>query len=47
VEAEPTIDEHSQELLRNGSLQLNERFSSKPEDVLAIRGAWIMSQKNG
>jgi SAM-dependent methyltransferase len=42
VEAEPTIDEHSQELLRNGSLQLNERFSSKSEDVLAIRGAWIM-----
>jgi hypothetical protein len=47
VEAQPNVDQRSQELLRSGSLQLNERFSSKSKDVLAITGAWIMSQKNG
>lgn len=47
IEAQPTIDQRSHELLRSGSLQLNERFSSKSEDVLAITGAWIISQKNG
>jgi len=47
VEAQPNIDKRSQDLLRSGNLHLNERFSSKPEEVLAITGAWIITQKNG
>lgn len=35
------------ELLSDGSFQLNDRFSSKPKDVLAITGGWIVSKKNG
>lgn len=46
MEIQPHTDQRSQELLRNGSLQLDERFSSKSEDVLAITDAWIISQKN-
>ena len=47
IEAQPNKDNRSQELLRNGCLQLHERFKSKSEDVLAITGAWIISSKNG
>jgi hypothetical protein len=46
VEAQPSIDQRSRELLRNGSLKLNRRFSSKSEDVLAMTGAWIISRKD-
>jgi SAM-dependent methyltransferase len=47
VEAQPSIDQRSQELLRSGNLHLNARFCSKPEEILAIRGAWMITQKNG
>lgn len=47
VDAQPSIDQYSKELLGRATLQLNDRFSSKSKDVLAITGAWIMSQKNG
>lgn len=43
---EPEVDQQSKELLRSGSLQLNERFQTKTEEVLSIKGAWIVSQKN-
>ncbi len=46
-EVEPNIDLRSEELLRTGSLSLNNRFSSKPKEVLAISGAWIVTEKNG
>jgi SAM-dependent methyltransferase len=46
VETMPSIDERAQELLRSGSLELNDRFRSKPKDILAITGAWIVSRKN-
>jgi SAM-dependent methyltransferase len=46
VEAQPDLDQRSRQLLRSGDLPLNERFSSKPEEVLAIRGAWMITQKN-
>jgi SAM-dependent methyltransferase len=46
VQAQPSVDQRSRELLRNGSLKLNRRFSSKSEDVLAMTGAWIISRKN-
>ncbi len=47
IVAQPSTDKRSQELLRNGNLKLCERFKPKPEDVLAITGAWIVSSKNG
>ena len=47
IGAQPNIDNRSQELLKNGNLQLHEKFKSKSEDVLAITGSWIVSSKNG
>jgi hypothetical protein len=44
VEAQPDLDQHSRDLLTGRDLPLNERFRSKPEDVLAIRGAWMVTQ---
>jgi hypothetical protein len=44
--AYPDVDEQSQELLRSESFRFNELFKSKSEDVLSIRGAWIVSQKS-
>lgn len=46
VEAQPDMDHRSQELLRTGKLDLNERFRSKPDGLLAIMGAWMITQKN-
>jgi SAM-dependent methyltransferase len=46
IEAQPDLDQQSRKLLRTGDLRLNERFSSKPEEILAIRGAWMITQKN-
>lgn len=43
----PDVDERSLDLLRFGSLQLNERFKSKSVDVLSIRSSWIVSQPSG
>lgn len=40
MECQPNTDQRLQKSLRNGSLQLDNRFSSKSEDVLAITGAW-------
>lgn len=45
VEAEPDLDQRSRDLLIRRDLPLNERFRSKREDVLAIRGAWMITQK--
>ena len=47
LEVQPDVDQRSLELLRSGNLHLDERFSSKPEEVLATTGAWIITQKNG
>lgn len=46
VEASPNIDQRSLEFLRSGNLHLSERFSSKPEEVLACATAWIITQKH-
>jgi hypothetical protein len=45
VKAQSNTDDHSQALLRNGKLQIHERFKSKSENVLAITEAWIISSK--
>jgi SAM-dependent methyltransferase len=46
LESQPDIDQHVQEILRSGKLNLNEKFSSKSENVLAIIGSWMITQKN-
>ncbi len=43
----PEVDKQSLDLLRSGSLQLNERFKTKSEDMLSIRDSWIASKKSG
>ena len=45
LNAQTYSDKRSQELLVNDEFLLNERFRSKPEEVLAITGAWITSRK--
>ncbi len=46
IEVQSRKDRESRDLLRNGGLHLNERFTSKSEYVLATTEAWIISQKN-
>lgn len=46
VEAQTDIDQRSRELLRSGNLDLNERFSSNPNEILAITGSSIITQKD-
>ena len=47
VQVQPEIDQRSKELLSTGKLILNERFSSKTKENLAISRAWIVTKKNG
>ncbi len=47
VESQPDIDPRSRELLQSGKLHLNERFHSKPEEILSISRAWMITQKDG
>lgn len=47
LEAELDRDLRSQELLRNGILQLNAKFSKKSETVLSTTASWIVSKKSG
>lgn len=46
VEVESDTDQRSEELLSTERFILNERFRSKPKEVLAISGAWIVAEKN-
>jgi len=46
VENIPKIDKRSQDLLKSGVLQLDERFKKKSEDILSISGSWIVSNKS-
>lgn len=46
VEAEPTFDPRSAEILKNHRLPLNDRFSCKSPEVLAFSGAWMVTQKS-
>jgi len=45
LETELDADVRSRELVRKGILKLNERFKAKPEEILAIIGSWIVSEK--
>lgn len=44
---EPTVDKRSEDLLRVQGVGLDKRFSSKPKEILAISGSWIVTEKNG
>lgn len=46
VDVQPDTDPRSEKLLRAGGLPLDRKFSSKPKEVLAIKGAWIVTEKN-
>lgn len=43
---EPTVDQPSLRLLRSGALTVDRRFRSKPVEILAVTGSWIVS-RNG
>lgn len=47
LEAQPDVDRRSQDLLARGVIKLDERFRSKPQDVLSIRSAWLISRRYG
>jgi len=44
LDVESDLEERSVELLKRGELALNGRFISKPVEVLAMSGAWIVSE---
>lgn len=45
ITAKPKVDQRVQALLKSGKMPLNERFSSKTEEVLATVSAWMITQK--
>jgi len=47
LEMELDRDQRSQELVRTGAIKLNARFRAKPQEILAIIGSWIVSEKSG
>jgi hypothetical protein len=47
IAVEPNIDHRSEEILKTKTLNLNVRFSSKTQEILAIRGAWVLTEKHG
>lgn len=44
---EASKDNHSLELLSQGTLPLNERFKNKSEEILSITDSWLVTQKVG
>jgi len=42
---EPIKDQRAEELLRTNDFILNDRFRLKPKEILAIVGAWIVTEK--
>lgn len=44
---EASKDNHSIELLSQGTLPLNERFKNKSEEILSITDSWLVTQKGG
>jgi len=46
LQAQPEIDPRSQELLRSGTLRLNERFRTKSGEILSISASWVVSKKD-
>lgn len=44
LKAEPDVDQGSLTLLKSESMRLDMRFRSRPRDMLAIRGAWLVSR---
>jgi hypothetical protein len=47
LDTEQDTDQRSLGLLRNGALQIDEKFSEKSKEVLSVTGSWIVSKKRG
>lgn len=45
VNVEPCIDPRSEKILSIQSLHLDDRFSSKSREILAITGSWVVAKK--
>ena len=45
LDSEPDVCQQLQKLLKRGDQPLHSRFSSKPEEVLATTGSWMVTQK--
>ena len=43
----PIIDDRLNDLLKSKTLLLYGRFKEKPDNILSIKGSWIVSQKHG
>lgn len=43
---EPSIEDNILKVLRDGTIQLDEKFQSKPKNILSISGAWIISKNS-
>ncbi len=46
LDAQTDVDQRARELLSNGVLKLDERFSIKPKEILSISASWIVSRKS-
>lgn len=47
LKSQTDVNQHIGKILKNGNLRLDDQFNSKSEDVLAITGSWVVTQKNG
>lgn len=45
LSTETIVDQRVAELIRCGKLRLDDRFKNKPDDILSITEAWLVSQK--
>jgi hypothetical protein len=43
--SEPDRNSKLAELVQSGALALDDRFKSKPADILSITGSWIITEK--
>jgi hypothetical protein len=43
-QVEPYIDQHSEEILSAKKINLDNKFSSKSKEILAIAWAWIVTK---
>jgi hypothetical protein len=44
---QPDANPRSFDLLSSGTFPLSDRFKAKSKDILAIRGAWFVTQPSG
>lgn len=44
LEVAPVVDSRAEELLASGTFRIDERFASKPREILAIKNSWFVSE---